>query len=190
MARPRPVRSCGYSGACGRWSCHKSARVTRPASPSTRRARVAIHLRRGRRRSFRRFVHDENVTRALDWIGDVARSVAPRPWTPTFHVDHRDSTTVPYRTRRAPLGRRRTSTSLGGGRLGPHRRGGPGRPGQASRPDDDAALLHMAHWSTGCAISRGTPVLQHTGAAQSELCLRLRTPRIPRQRVPPPARAV
>ena len=78
-----------------------------------RALRVAIHLRRGDvDGSFRRFVYDENVTRALDWIGDVARSVAPalavdvhlftsigsRPWkyTPRFWT----SADLPARQRR------------------------------------------------------------------------------------------
>ena len=56
----------------------RGARPLPAAAVDPRALRVAIHLRRSDvDGSFRRFVHDENVTRALDWIGDVARSVAP-----------------------------------------------------------------------------------------------------------------
>ena len=88
-----------------------------------------------------------------------------------FHADHRGRTTVQVEVH-APLldvgGLRRLSAAR---RLGPHRRGGPGRPGKASRPDDGRRAPAHGPLVDRRRISRGTQlVLQHTGAAQSELC--------------------
>ena len=88
-----------------------------------------------------------------------------------LHVDHRGRTTVQVEVH-APLldvgGLRRLSAA---GRLRPHRRGGPGRPGQASSPDDGRRAPAHGPLVDRRRISRGTQlVLQHTGAAQSELC--------------------
>ena len=115
---------------------------------------LAIHLRRGDvDASFRRFVHDENVTRALDWIGDVARSVAP-----ALAVDVHIFTSIGSRpwkyTRRFWTSAdfdvfRRRGVSV---HIDVEDRGGP-----AKHPalTTDAALLHMAHWSTADVFLAG-----------------------------------
>jgi len=120
---------------------------------------VAIHLRRGDvDGSFRRFVHDENVTRALDWIGDVARSVAPAL---AVDVHIFTSTIADERRYRTVHGERRFWTSAD---FDVFRRRGvsvhidvEGRGGPAKHPalTTDAALLHMAHWSTADVFLAG-----------------------------------
>ena len=123
-----------------------------------RALRVAIHLRRGDvDGSFRRFVHDENVTRALDWIGDVARSVAP-----ALAVDvHIFTSTIADERRYRSKYTRRFWTSAD---FDVFRRRGvsvhidvEGRGGPAKHPalTTDAALLHMAHWSTADVFLAG-----------------------------------
>ena len=124
-----------------------------------RALRVAIHLRRGDvDGSFRRFVHDENVTRALDWIGDVARSVAPAL---AVDVHIFTSTIADERRYRTVHGERRFWTSAD---FDVFRRRGvsvhidvEGRGGPAKHPalTTDAALLHMAHWSTADVFLAG-----------------------------------
>ena len=119
---------------------------------------MAIHLRRGDvDASFRRFVHDENVTRALDWIGDVARSVAP-----ALAVDvHIFTSTIADERRYRSKYTRRFWTSAD---FDVFRRRGvsvhidvEGRGGPAKHPalTTDAALLHMAHWSTADVFLAG-----------------------------------
>ena len=120
---------------------------------------MAIHLRRGDvDGSFRRFVHDENVTRALDWIGDVARSVAPAL---AVDVHIFTSTIADERRYRTVHGERRFWTSAD---FDVFRRRGvsvhidvEGRGGPAKHPalTTDAALLHMAHWSTADVFLAG-----------------------------------